>query len=286
MLGAPWLSSDQWGFDAYRVADVSRQAAVLMITIWPIPLGVLATNEEGYVLVVYGETGVVSHFAAGRHRQKGGFGFESVTGDLGGSRTYSEILDAGRLALGIEPRFDPARRIAEAVPFVLADAASARAYLLSRRSLKGCTLVLSCEDKSDGLFPGCGEAVVDRMGVDVQPVALPCTHPASHCSDRASAPSRRTSRVPVLVPIALPPGKHEILPAALDLSRRTPVSFACKAGEVKYGAISAWWIQPARNEQLGPVRAEIELTSAMPDTWEARGLMIYRNGRWSLDSAD
>jgi hypothetical protein len=283
MLGAAWLSSTRWRFDVYRAADVSKQLSILFITIWPAPLGLFDAVEQGYLLVVYDEQGRVAEFVAGR-RQEGSFVFATDRIDGSAGSSYTEVLSAGPISLGVEPHFDQARKEMETVPFVLIDPARAQRFLSSLRTRGTCTLVLSCEEVSRSILPLCGEAVVDRTRIDVQPVALPCARPANRCG--RDVPDRESSRVPVLVPVVLQPGIHEIQMDSMAATGSGTLEFGCNVGEVKYGKITARSNPSARWKDLGPSRTAIELENELPHDWEALGLMIYRNGRWLVDPAE
>lgn len=280
MLGAAWLSSTRWRFDVYRAADVSKRLGILFITIWPTPLGVFDTAEEGYLIVVYDEQRRVAEFVAGT-RQEGSFVFATDRTPGGAGPSYSDVLTAGPISLGVEPYFDPARREVDVQPFVLVDADGAQRYLSSRRIQGTCTLVVACEEINGSVFRLCGAVVVDRMQIDVQTVALPCAHPASHCG--RDDPAQRTSRVPVRVPVTIQPGNHQIEIDPATTTGNGALEFGCKAGDVKYGRITVRSNPSARWKDLGPSRTAIELENEMPRDWEALGLMIYRNGRWLAD---
>lgn len=88
-LGEPWLQSNFWAFDLFRANDTSKELGVLFITILPLPVGVFTSQEEGYVLVAYDNTGRIAQVSSGN------VPYDTTPGDF-------KMLRARDLTFGID----------------------------------------------------------------------------------------------------------------------------------------------------------------------------------------
>lgn len=201
VLGEPWVSSDYWGFDLFRVSDWNGGIAVLFVLV-PIPD---SEQVDGYLLVSYGAGGKVSAFdngvtSSGSMLSAGSSGLHLVAADLG-------FIVEG-----------------DAVPHVVAVRPALRDQYLSERAPRDrCTVVVGCPIGS------CGSNL--SLRVDEGPAwSLP------HSSD--SVPPIARTR---LEPETLAPGEHRlrlIEPKFRGGSKTwADKRIVCAAGEVWYALL-------------------------------------------------
>lgn len=143
LLGQPWVSSEYWQFELFRLAgrDVN-----LVVTFVPLPLPFMYTTdqEERYLLVQYDANGKVSAFAA------------SVSGDFGYDPQVGEVI----VSIGVQGER----------PDVFASPQRRDEYLDTLRGSEHCLVLVACRgaicyDVTPGL-------IVDRGASRKLPKAL------------------------------------------------------------------------------------------------------------------
>ncbi len=58
-LGAPWITSQYWQFDLFRVSGREVSAPVMFVLWWPVPMGVAVDQVTAYAVVTYDAAGLV-----------------------------------------------------------------------------------------------------------------------------------------------------------------------------------------------------------------------------------
>jgi hypothetical protein len=243
-LGEPWLESAFWRFEVYRAVAEEKELGFVVLFTPPIPIGLTRAEVGGFVLVAYDDAGRVTALRAGQARR--------------GSGLYDSLmLRAGDLYLGIEPQY---RR----GPQVFADDTRLEGYLDRRRRASTCTLLLACQQASvTEKWPD--EGCPDRITIDGSIVADPSPYVGA-CTAGTSCPAAAVhegpyARVPVLMPVMLRPGEHRVVIGSSVFKGTGETSFACAAGEVRYGILRGavtwhWW---------GPRRSTLAATMTLSD---------------------
>jgi hypothetical protein len=251
LLGEPWLHSDFWQFDLFRVTDRATAVAVMIVPVW-----VDSDTVNGYVLVSYDERGTVSGRDAG-----------VVEGDNISGRSFvasagssSTLISAGEVTFTVDAF--------EQTPSVYVSTSRRDEFLeQSRRSDSQCLLVLGCV----GSFCETGIAVDGGP-----PLALPGAYLGHPASDGAGTEFWRQLW---LAPIALVPGAHRIVvvpPKMATLEAATELR--CAAGEVLFAAIDVRRAEGMRWKM--PLEGEIRISRGMPESLQERPLVIWRDGAW------
>ena len=201
VLGEPWVSSDYWGFDLFRISDWNGWLAVFFIYV-PIPV---FEKVNGYLLVSYDAGGRVSAFDKGVTSRE----FTDATG------SNSLRLAAADLGFIVE---------GDTVPPVLAVSPALRDQYLSERAPRDrCTVVVGCTIGS------CSSNL--SLQVDEgEAWSLP------YSSDPVPPIARNR-----LEPETLAPGEHRVRliePAFRGGSKTwADKRFVCATGEVWYGLL-------------------------------------------------
>ncbi len=144
-LGKPWLSSEYWGFDLFRVSDSNVSMIVILIPVWAV-----FDSSKGYVLVSYDASGKVVAYGTDVARR----------GSL-----YAGTPDEAAAAHAGDVRFAASGDGDEA--FVAVASARRDEYLLSHPPEDGCGLLVGC------LGDWCGARVaIDGRSTIAMPDAL------------------------------------------------------------------------------------------------------------------
>jgi hypothetical protein len=240
-LGEPYLSSEYWRFDLFRITDSSKEILVLLI---PIPQEYV---DIGYVLVTYGADGGVSAFDSGATLDK--------------PQSWAQpnlVLQAGTVGFAAEPAariLRPTGSDTEAAGQTLFVAGGPRdEYLEMVSNASHCTVLTGCQAGqtcTNSLFVDDGEA-------RAMPGSLAA--PSRTPDERGDYPQVVWNW---LVPLSLPPGMHSIQ-TFVDRKPFASASFECAAGELLY----LWIDQPMR------------LSRDSPAGLQEQPLLIYRDGVW------
>lgn len=259
VLGQPWLQSAFWRFDAYRAVAEQKELGFIVLFTPPIPIGVMRSEVGGFVLVAYDDAGRVTALGAGQAGRGAGV-FDSV------------MLRAGDLYLGIEPQYLHG-------PQLFADGARIDAYLERRRRAPACTLILACQ-KSTVAEKWPDEGCPNRVAVDGRIVADPSPY-VGDCAAGTTCPAAAVrrglyARLPVLVPVTLAPGEHHIEMSSSVFKGSSRASFACAAGDVRYGVLRGrvtwnWW-----GPRTSTLDATVTLTDRAPQDPQSFALLLYR----------
>jgi len=263
-FGEPWLQSRYWGVDVYQALDTSTELGGLVITIWPVPLGVFTYQVEGYVMVAYDPADRVVAVATGNvsnwHGEK-----------------HALMLRARDLNLGIES-------IYERGPQLMADASRLPEYVALRREAMTCTVILACEETAyeRWAYEGCPDRVVidDAEPMNPTPFFGACD-PAASCPPHV-LPTGQFVWVPLVYPVTLPPGPHRLTLSSSTFKGESATSFECAAGEVRYGIIHGqvswhWW-----GPRSSTLNTSVTFEEALPAKWGSYSILLYRD-RWYAD---
>lgn len=242
LLGEPWVASDDWRFDLFRVSDSNVTAPVMFVFWWPVPLGVAVDQITGYVLVTYDADGrVVQH--------EHGFARDPTVYDSG-SGDVSAHLVAGDLRFGADQDENEA--------FLSVAAQQRDDYLRAHSSQGRCTVLIGCEDYSGGV----------RFAIDGHPsLPTPDKDSTFHSALRIAQVSAGPHRIEIS-----PMGSHDKFQAMSDI--------VCSAGETIYGMIRLEYEQRAWFSEKW--RATITVSREMPEAFRDRRLLIWGNGKWLL----
>lgn len=251
LLGEPWLHSDFWRFDLFRMTDRATAVAVMIVPTW---VGSYTVN--GYVLVSYDERGTVSG------RNEGVVAGDNISGQpfVASSGPSSALISAGDVTFVVDA--------VELTPSVYVSTRRRDEFLeQSRRSDSQCLLVLGCVSSFCDM----------RIAVDgVLPGALPGAYTGHPASERAGTAFWHQLW---LVPISLAPGAHRIVvvpPKYATLEASTELH--CAAGEVLFAAIDVG--RADRMRWKIPLEGEIKVSKGMPESLQDRPLVIWRDGTW------
>jgi hypothetical protein len=133
LLGEPWVSSEYWQFELFRL---SGRDVDLLITFapFPLPFGYTTNEEERYLLVQYDANGKVSAFAT------------STSGDFG----YDPQIGALIVSIGVQGQR----------PDVFVSPQRRDEYLATQRGGDHCSVLVACRgDLCFNYNPG---LIVDR----------------------------------------------------------------------------------------------------------------------------
>ena len=251
LFGEPWLHSDFWQFDLFRVTDRATAVAIMLLPVW-----VDSDTVNGYVLVSYDVRGAVSDRGTG-----------VVEGDNISGRSFvasagssSALISAGDVTFTVDA--------IDQSPSVYVSTRRRDEFLeQSRRSDSQCLLVLGCV----GSF--CETGIVVDGG---PPRALPGAYTGNAATVDAGTESWRQLW---LAPISLAPGVHRIVvvpPKYTTLEAATELR--CAAGEVLFAAIDV-----RRSDRMRwkmPLEGEIRISREMPESLQDQPLVIWRDGVW------
>jgi len=256
LLGEPWLHSDFWRFDLFRMTDRATAVAVMIV----LPLWVGSDTVNGYVLVSYDERGTVSD------RSTGVVEGDSISGRslVASAGSSSALISAGDVTFTVDAL--------EQTPSVYVSTRRRDEFLeQSRRSDSQCLLVLGCVSSL------CTTGIAVDGG---PPRALPAAYRGNPASDGAGTESWRQLW---LAPIALAPGAHRIvLVPPKDATLEAATELRCAAGEVLFAAIDV-----RRTDRLRwkmPLEGEIRISRGMPESLQDQPFVIWRDGVWLVPS--
>ena len=251
LLGQPWLQSEAWRFDLFRVVDRTTAVAVLIVPVW-----VGSDNINGYVLVSYDGRGIVSARSAAFVEG------DNVSGRsiVASSETSSALVNAGDVTFAVAAF--------EQTPWVYVAAQRRDEFLeQARRSENQCLLVIGCVSGS------CEAGIAVDDG---PPRPLPGAYAGYRTTERGGTEIWHQLWV---APIALKPGAHRIvavppkmttLEAAADLS--------CAAGDVVFATVDVRRAEGIRWKRS--LEGEIRISKVMPESLLDRPLVIWRDGVW------
>lgn len=241
-LGAPWITSQYWQFDLFRVSGREVSAPVMFVLWWPVPMGVAVDQVTAYAVVTYDAAGlVVEHQHA--------FAYDPSV-----FHTDDRTEARARLVAG-DLRFAADQDEAEA--FLSVSARQRDEYLRTHSPGDGCTILIGCESS------GCPI----RIDIDER--------------ERASMPNLDSAFHDALQLEQVGSGTHRIgiFPATAHLAFQATSEFECLAGEMLYGLIRLEFGQPAKWFSA-KWNASVAVSPEMPEAFRNRRLLIWGNGRW------
>ena len=251
LLGEPWLHSDSWRFDLFRITGRTTVVSVAVLPVW-----VGSNSVNGYVLVSYDEHGKVSD------RSTGVVEGDNVSGrsTLASMGPGSAMINAGDVTFSVDAL--------EQTPSVSVSTRRRDEFLeQSRRSDRQCLLVLGCA----GSYCETGIAIDDGP-----PRALPGAYTGYPASDGEGT---EFWRQPWLAPIALAPGAHRVaVVPPKDATLEAATELRCAAGEVLFAAIDVRRVDRMRWKM--PLEGEIRISREMPESLQDQPFVIWRDGVW------
>ena len=264
-LGQPVLHSRYWGFDLFQASGKATELGVVFVTIWPVPMGIFEAQVEGFTLVAYNAAGLVTDVSTGSYPADKGL-------------VYFEMLKAGNVSFGLE-RFDRPQ------PALMVEADRLQDYLALRRAPGSCTVVIACEaiGPADSPYGACPDRIViDGRAFHPRPFTGFCEAGRS-CPDGTAIERKDLRRVPVVLPIALQLGGHQIVMSRSLLQGHPEAAFDCSAGDVRYGVIRAHESRTSNGQRARALEATISFQSAFPEKWRSHSVLLYRQGGWVVE---
>jgi len=242
LLGQPWITSDYWRFDLFRLTG--RDVAVgLMWVVVPVPFANL-DKTTAYVLVTYDAEGRVLDRQQGLAYDDSLFG-TNATASL-------RVVSEGHVGFAYE---DARKR-----GWVHVGPDRRHAYLSDHRSRTLCSVLVGCtEDWCQTQF------AID----DSPPMPLPDTVEGG-------------TQGLVLVPLVPGEHRIEVRRMSLLAPEiKANASFSCAAEELKYAAISIVReaYQKAEHTRYR-LHGDVTVTAEVPPTLASQPLMIWREGQW------
>ena len=252
-LGAPWLASDYWRFDVFRMTDRDARLAVMLV----VPIGASWDDVHGYVLVSYDESGHVAAYGSG-----------VTNGENLSSRLPMEGEDGLLLMVG-DRGF--AVESSSHTPSALIPAARRDEYLRTLESGESCTVLVGCVQER------CSNALVVDGG---EARALPGVLLRIR---RKPAGGIEVLTQSWLAPLTVRPGEHrlEIPPNALT-TLKASAEFSCAAGDLLYAAIEieSGDASQAWKHLKAQVHGSIDVSVQLPEAFREQPLLIWRDGQW------
>jgi hypothetical protein len=255
-LGEPWLASDHWRFDLFRMSGKNVDVGFLFLP-WPVPFGVSSDEVRAYVLVGYDANGVVSAVDSGAtHGEDSSWQVPAGGGD-------SILLAAGAVEFAVES--------SSHTPSVLVPVARRDQYLATLRAGDGCTVLVGCGQDQ------CSNALVVDGG---EPRPMPGV-----LTRIQTNPGRGIEVLtqPWLAPLALRPGRHRLqVPPKAHTTLEATAEFSCGAGELLYAVIR---IEPGDKREAWrhwktQEQGSISVSQQMPERFRDLPMLIWRDGTW------
>lgn len=264
-LGQPVLHSRFWGFELFQASGTSTELGGVFVTVWPVPMGVFTAQVEGFTLVAYDTAGRVTDLSAGRYASDRG-------------SVYFEMLKADEVYMGLE-------RVDTPHPALMVDAHRLQDYLALRRTSGTCTVVIACEESgpADSPYGACPDRIaIDGKAFNPRPFAGFC-EPGKSCPAGTAIERKDLRRVPVVLPITLQPGHHQMVMSRLLLQGHPDAGFDCSAGDVRYGVIRAHESRTSTGRRSTTLEATVSFESTLPARWRSHSVLLHRQGGWVVE---
>jgi len=256
LLGEPWLASEYWRFDLFRMTGQDMEALVIFAPV-PVPVGVFSDDVRGYVLVNYKANGTVGAFDRG------------VT--YGENLSWRRPLqgDDSILLMAGEDRF--AVETGAHTPSVFISAQRRDEYLSTLQPGDQCSALVGC------LQDNCSNALV-LDGGEARPLPGALLR-----IRRPDAGGIEVLTQTWLAPLTLQPGQHRMeIPPNPHTTLEASTEFSCAAGELVYAAIE---IESSDKSQAWrhwktQVHGSINVSAQMPKEFREQPMLIWRDDRW------
>ena len=263
-LGEPLLQSRYWGVDVYETEDLQKELAFFVFFTPPVPMGVFSEKIGGYVLVTYDNKGLVSKVVSGTAASDGINGQDGL------------VLGAGDLHFVIE-------EFGTHGPQLIVQSTRLQDYLTLQRDSSECILVLACErPRSPERWPNeaCPDRVVIDAGVPLEPQPLFSACEQATCPDTAVQGGGGYRHIPLLYPVALSSGQHQLELSSSIFKGRDVSTFSCVPGQVLYGGIHGnvdwhWW-----GPGSSTLNASVSMSAYPPPDWKSYSGLLYRLDHW------
>jgi hypothetical protein len=255
-LHEPWLSSEYWRFDLFRMTGKNVDVGILLVP-WPVPFGASSEEVRAYVLVGYDANGVVSAVASGAtHGEDSSWKVPTDGND-------NLLLTAGVTGFAVES--------SNHTPSVLISAARRDEYLAALRAGDRCTVLVGCKQDQ------CSNALVVDSG---EPLPMPGVLTRIQ---KNSAGGIEVLTQSWLAPLALPPGQHRLqIPPNPHTTLEATTEFSCGAGDLVYAVIEieSGDKREAWRHWKTQLRGSLSVSRQMPEEFREQPMLIWRDGRW------
>jgi len=168
----------------------------------------------------------------------------------------------------------------------MADANRLEDYLALRRRSATCTVILACNEERYQKWPyeTCPDRVVidGAEPIDLQPFFGTCD-PGSSCPPK-TLPAGPYMRVPMVHPITLTPGAHQLVMTSSTFKGRHEASFSCASGEVRFGIISGYVSWSAWSPRASTLNTAITFSDDLPAQWVSYSMLLFRGDRWFVQT--
>lgn len=265
-LGDPLLQSRYWSLDVFQTEDLQKELEFFLFFTPPIPMGVFTTKVSGYVLVTYDNKGLVSNVVSG-----------TATKTMG--KQDGLMLKAGDLNFVIE-EFDGHG------PQLIVQSARLQDYFALQHDIPECILVLACElpkTSGDWFDMACPDRVIIDAGEVLDPQSLFTACEPDTCPETAVTwGGAYYMHVPLLYPVALSSGRHQLELSSSIFKGRDISAFECDSGQVLYGSIHGsvakhWW-----GPRSSTLNVSVSVSDAPPPNWRSYSALLYRRDHWLL----
>lgn len=254
LLGAPWIASDYWRFDLFRLSDRSLEVAVILIPVW-----VASDDVHGYVLVAYDQHDKVSAHSGGVVRG------DSVARRslLSDPQTGSTMITAGETTFAVD--------ILRQTPSIFVSTQRRDDFLKNvGMSNTQCVLMTGC---AVGLC---------SIGVSIDEAPARSLLGGFFGFRAADAGSADFTAQFWVAPLILAPGVHHLQASHAKKTLLDPgTDFSCVAGEVLFVDIEvAAERAPSLLNWSVPYRVNYIFSTDQPEGFRGLPMLIWRDGEW------
>lgn len=286
LLGDPWLASERWGFELFRVARKQRSGVFATPLFLPVPIGVVSNELQGYTLVDYDAAGRVEELDSGYTTGP------KRTWAMASRPTDDVFLHAGDTQCLMPAEGPEGALVSISLERFLRDRAvavpAARCLLLMayRPSKEPTTYVESFLQTS-------------RLNLDDEPrrqlpwylrtrlrPTRPSTpeEPETSCAERGARPIEDWCLHELIVPLSLAPGVHRLrFTGGVGETGDVQGEVTCTPGELQF-AVAVTEREAYRRALLKTYRisGRLEVGAQPPADWSGKRVLVYQRGEWLI----
>lgn len=254
LLGEPWIASDYWRFDLFRLSDRSLEVAVILIPVW------VATDDvHGYLLVSYDEDGKVSAHGGGMVRG------DSVSRRslLSDPQAGSTMITAGETTFAVD--------LLKQIPSIFVSPQRRDHFLKS----------VGTADTQCVLVTGCVVGLC-RIGLAIDGAPARLLLDGFLGSRAFGAGSSELTQQSWVAPLIVASGVHRLEAShAKTTLLDAGTEFSCVAGEALFADIE---VAAERGPSLlhwnVPYRVKYSFSKDPPEWLRKLPMLIWREGQW------